>query len=173
MPCTLKWDRCVNSLPELSCPHADFDFDIDLLEQRPWYSKKWWMPDLVPDAWWFMSHVSCPCLNVHGSWPRKVRGLAHACALRDVASPRPGPRAPSLGICWRDCFDLLSNVYGKSMEIICLKALGNYYGPFWSYNFSICLWDNLKLLISMISGVLNVSPAPNTNYFYLLTHQDT
>ena len=40
------------------------------------------------------------------------------------------------------------------------KALGNYSGPIWSNNFSICLWENLKLLISMISGILDV-PGPS------------
>ena len=36
-----------------------------------------------------------------------------------------------------------------------------------------CLWESLKLIISMISGLLNVSPSPRTNCVYLLRHQDT
>ena len=53
---------------------------------------------------------------------------------------------------------------GKFMEIIGLKAPGNYSGPFWSSNFSILILENLRDLISMISGFLNASPAPKTNY---------
>ena len=59
------------------------------------------------------------------------------------------------------------------MEIIGLKAPGNYSGSFWSYNFSICLWESPKTLISMISGLLDVSLSPNTNIIYLLRPRDT
>ena len=68
---------------------------------------------------------------------------------------------------------LLGHVYGKFMENMCLKAPGNYYGRVWSYNFSICLWESLKPQISMISGFMDVSPSPKTNYFYLWKPQDT
>ena len=36
---------------------------------------------------------------------------------------------------------------GKIMGIIGLKAPGNCSGPFWTYNLSICLWENPKTLI--------------------------
>ena len=35
-----------------------------------------------------------------------------------------------------------------------------------TYNFSICLCERPKLLISMISGILDVSLAPQTIYFH-------
>ena len=52
------------------------------------------------------------------------------------------------------------------VEKIGLRAPGNYSGPFLSYNFSICLCENPKILISMSSGFGDMSPAPQTNYFY-------
>lgn len=54
-----------------------------------------------------------------------------------------------------------------------LKSAGNYSAPIWNCNFSICLWDNPKTLISMMSGLLNMSPSPKANITYLLRHQDT
>ena len=57
------------------------------------------------------------------------------------------------------------------MEIIGLEGPGNDSASIWSYNFSICLQENLKLIISMISGFLDVSLSPTTNYFYLLNPQ--
>ena len=36
---------------------------------------------------------------------------------------------------------------------------------FGSYNFSICLWENPKLLIPMISGLWDVSLSPRTHIF--------
>ena len=61
------------------------------------------------------------------------------------------------------------------MEIIGLKSPGNYSGPFWSYNFSICLWDNPQIFISMIlvGTCVNLFPSPKTNLIYLLRNQDT
>ena len=68
---------------------------------------------------------------------------------------------------------LLGNLYGTFLEIIGLKAPGNYSASIWSYSFSICLWERLKTFISMISGFSDVSPSPGINYFHLLRHQDT
>ena len=59
----------------------------------------------------------------------------------------------------------IGNFNCNFIEMIGLKAPGNYPGPFWSNRFSICLWENLKNLSSMISGFLNVSLSPKTNYF--------
>ena len=44
------------------------------------------------------------------------------------------------------------HLFGKLMDIISSKAPGNYSASIWFNNFSIRLWENLKLLISMISG---------------------
>ena len=76
---------------------------------------------------------------------------------------------------WLSIFSLafLSHVYGKFMEIISLKAPGNYFASIWINNFSICLWENPKTLMSMISGFPDVSPSPKTNYVYLWRHKDT
>ena len=68
---------------------------------------------------------------------------------------------------------MLGNFYGTYMENIWTKAPSNYSGSFWSYNFSICLWENTQTLISMISGLLDVSLSPKTNYVYLRRPQDT
>ena len=59
---------------------------------------------------------------------------------------------------------ILQRFYGKLIEKICFKAPGNYSASFWSYDFSICLWENPETLISMISGFSDVSPAPKTSY---------
>ena len=67
----------------------------------------------------------------------------------------------------------LGQLYGKLMEKIRLKALGSYSASIWSYNLSICFWENPKTFISIMSGLLNVSPSPKTNYCYLCGHQDT
>ena len=67
---------------------------------------------------------------------------------------------------------LLSNFSGKFMEIISSKALGNYSASIRSYNFSNCLPENPKTLISMISGFFDVSFLPQTNYVYLWRHQN-
>ena len=67
----------------------------------------------------------------------------------------------------------LSFFYGDFLEIIGLKAPGNYSASIWSNIFSICLWESPKLFISMISAFLDVSRPPKTNYFYLWRHQDT
>ena len=71
-----------------------------------------------------------------------------------------------IGNCW-------PILYGMFMEKICLKAPGSYSGPFGTYNSSICLWENLKTLISMISGLLDVSLSPKTNIINLWRHHDT
>ena len=47
------------------------------------------------------------------------------------------------------------------MEIIGLKAPGNYSA---TYNLSLCLWESPQLLISMISGFLDVSPSPKNQH---------
>ena len=67
----------------------------------------------------------------------------------------------------------MGSYYGKFMGNIWPKAPGNYSGPFWTYNFAICLWEKQKLLMSMISVFLDVSLSPKTDYFYLWRHQDT
>ena len=46
---------------------------------------------------------------------------------------------------------LLGHFYNKFMEILGLRAPGNHSASIWFTNFSICLWENLKTLISMIS----------------------
>ena len=58
---------------------------------------------------------------------------------------------------------LFDYLVGKCVSIIGLKAPGDYYASIWSDNFSMCLWENLKFLISMISGLVDMSPSPNTN----------
>ena len=57
---------------------------------------------------------------------------------------------------------VFGNFYSIFMVKICLKAPGNCPGPFWSYKFTVGLWENQ----TMISGLLNVSPSPKTNYCY-------
>ena len=59
------------------------------------------------------------------------------------------------------------------MEMVLPKAPENYSSPFWAYKFSICSWERAKLLISMISGHLDMSPSPKTNIIYLWRPQDT
>ena len=51
------------------------------------------------------------------------------------------------------------------MEKIGLKAPGNYVGWFWFNNFLICLFENPKTFISMISGFGDVCPALRTNFY--------
>ena len=70
-----------------------------------------------------------------------------------------------VGNCW--------HFYCHFVEIIDSKAPGNYFASIWTYNFLICLWEGLKLLISMTSTFLDVSPAPKSNIIYLWRHQDT
>ena len=53
------------------------------------------------------------------------------------------------------------------MQKIGLNNAGNYSGPFWTYNFSICLLENPGNLISMNSGFSDVSPSPKANIIYL------
>ena len=60
------------------------------------------------------------------------------------------------------------NLYGKFMEIIGLKALGNLFASICTYNFPICLWENPNTLISMNSGFSNVSPTFNIALFLSL-----
>ena len=51
---------------------------------------------------------------------------------------------------------LFRKLCGKAIETIVVKAPSDYSASMRS-NFSICSWQNLKLLISMISGILDVS----------------
>ena len=67
-------------------------------------------------------------------------------------------------------WNLFGHLYGFFIIIIGLKVPGNYSAPFWSYHFSICLWE---AQFSRISGFSNVSPSPKTNLFYLSRHRDT
>ena len=53
------------------------------------------------------------------------------------------------------CVECLGNVCGISMEKMGLKAPGNYYASFGSYNFSILLSERPKPNVSMISGCLD------------------
>ena len=62
---------------------------------------------------------------------------------------------------------------GKFKEMIGLKAPANYSAPFWTCNFSICLCLNPKLLLSVISELLDGPSRSITNYCYLWRHQDT
>ena len=71
------------------------------------------------------------------------------------------------------CAFIFGHFYNKFMEIISLKAPGNYSGSIWTDNFSFCLWQNLKIIISMVSRLSNASPSPKTNIIYLWRHQDT
>ena len=68
---------------------------------------------------------------------------------------------------------LVGHVYGNFLEIIWPEAPGNYSGPFWFNSFSICLWEKLKTLISMLSGFSDVSMNHQTIYFYLSRPQDS
>ena len=61
---------------------------------------------------------------------------------------------------------------GNFMERIGLKAPYNS-ASFWSYSSSICLWERPSLLISMISGFLNVSLSPKAIHFYLWRPHDS
>ena len=63
------------------------------------------------------------------------------------------------------------------MQIIGLKAPANYSGPSWINNCPLCLWQNPKALIFLMSGLLDVSPRPKTNILWdtrmLQKHQET
>ena len=78
--------------------------------------------------------------------------------------PIKNPEKPEKLACLH-LFVISSHVYGKFVEKICLKAPYYYFAPIWTYNFSICLWENLKLLSSMISEFGDVSLSPKTIYF--------
>ena len=67
----------------------------------------------------------------------------------------------------------LNHLYGKLIEIIRLKTPGNYSVSTWINNFSICLCENPKPLISMISGFPSPPFPPQTCCSYFLKHQDT
>ena len=67
----------------------------------------------------------------------------------------------------------VKHAHGICLEKIGLKALGNYSASYWSYNFSICLWERPKLPMSMISGFFDVSLSPNTICSYLWRPEDT
>ena len=62
----------------------------------------------------------------------------------------PASRMKLIGTNWKNA----DHFWATSM------VSGNYSGAFWSHNFSICL----KTLISMISGLSDVSTVPQTNY---------
>ena len=69
---------------------------------------------------------------------------------------------------------LFGYFYGKLIQIIGLKAPGNYSHQFRSDNFSILLCEGPITLIFMISGFLDVSRPPlKANIIYLWRHQDT
>ena len=59
-----------------------------------------------------------------------------------------------------ESFAMVGSFYGKNYRKIGLKAPRKYSGPFRAYNFSICLWERPKPIISMTSGSLNVSLIP-------------
>ena len=65
--------------------------------------------------------------------------------LYKIISSRPQPK---LG----DLLAFFCNLYGNFIEIIGLKAPGEYSAPFWSYNFSISLLERAKSHNFMISG---------------------
>ena len=58
---------------------------------------------------------------------------------------------------WRKLLSFFVHSYGKLMEILGLKAPGNYSASIWINKIPICLWENLETLISMISGFWDVS----------------
>ena len=47
----------------------------------------------------------------------------------------------------------LGHAYGKYVEVICLKAPGNYSHQFWSNNVSVLLYEGPKPPTSIISGL--------------------
>ena len=74
---------------------------------------------------------------------------------------------------WGNVWPCLGKFYGGFIARIRLKAPGNHSASIWSYNISICSWENPKTFFSMISGLFNVSPSPTIKIIYLLRHQDT
>ena len=61
-------------------------------------------------------------------------------------------------------WEICNNRFKSFLELICFE---------WYNKILICLGERLKLFISMISRLLNSSPSPKTNYFYLWRHRDT
>ena len=55
---------------------------------------------------------------------------------------------------------LLGHFHGKHVQIIGLKAPGNYSASIWYNTFSICFWERQKTLTSMILDFLDVSRSP-------------
>ena len=60
------------------------------------------------------------------------------------------------------CGPLLGHCDGEIMAIKGLRAPGNYSGPF-----SNCVWERQKLFIFMMSGLWDMSPAPQTIYVHV------
>ena len=104
----------------------------------------------------------------------KIMVVNHHLLIQQVVPKTEAPKNMAVPMMAFVCFrQFLGHTYGKFTEIISLKAPGNYSAPFWSTRLSICSWENPKALISMLSGFLNVSPGPKTNYVYLWRRQDT
>ena len=58
------------------------------------------------------------------------------------------------------CWHCLSHFYGQIVEVIGLKALGNYSG----YNFSICLWDSPETPHFYDFEIFGRVPEPRNQY---------
>ena len=71
-----------------------------------------------------------------------------------------GKQKKIIGKSWDELLELilllLGDLYCKLLEIICLKARGNYSGPVWSNSFSIVLLESPQTSILMISGFLGL-----------------
>ena len=60
---------------------------------------------------------------------------------------------------------MLSNFYGKLLEKICLKAPGDYSASIWTYNFSICIWQNQTKSFLRLRDFRTRHPAPKPTIF--------
>ena len=112
------------------------------------------------------------------TWQKHVQKIFDIFWTIAVGYPRrfsksPKNRAYRGEITAKQLCDLLFFCLLFFIGIIGLKASENSSASIWYDNFSSCWWENLKLLMFMISGFWDVSRPPNTNYFYLWRHQET
>ena len=114
--------------------------------------------NMIGEPWTIKHHYT----STQGTQADGRRPKATQCKRE---GPRGNPRDPeqtnggqiigkSWERIWENCRPCLSRFHGKCMEMICLKAPGNYSASVWTYNFSICLCERSKPNISMISGFL-------------------
>ena len=96
-----------------------------------------------------------------------VQFLCDLCAFvrSCIFRPKTGYIGDEYG---RNCKRILSDFYGTFKEIIKQKAPENYSAALWYNIFLSCLWEYPKLLISMISGFLDVSRPPTNELFLSL-----